>query len=330
MTPGSAVLSLGTISDPSQEKTVKYTSRSRTRGLVTIVACLGSVVIGVALGASEMPRDMTRAGGRIIAVPGPTIRSALWEERRSEGSGPSVCGISLDGRSFVRIIPVSFILGFRHAQFDPLVGVPAIEQFLSADGESRLHIVQFVGQPREVHAHEITAPEGEVRAHEVVQDGHAGMPELEADHDLVASCVDRVGLSRVGFPHRADRQSKLESSSQSRVGVGIHIRVPRVDVTRARACAISRVACSRRSSTALLRPAITASSGQVQISKSTQSLQAPTSCGSPGVTVGRRASSWWRPEGGDALRTRGGDGLRAEGDDGSPVSELPRRYDLSA
>jgi hypothetical protein len=133
------------------------------RGLIGLAAALMLTTTGAAAMPGREAPEAAPAGERVIAVPGSAIRLALWEERQADGSPMRMCGISLDGLSFVRVAPVSYILGFRYEQFDPLAREPEVDPLLVAAGDGRLQVVQFVSQPLEIYSTQIASLGGEVR-----------------------------------------------------------------------------------------------------------------------------------------------------------------------
>ncbi len=84
---------------------------------------------------------------RVISIPGTSSLAVLWNEEDAGGQVTSWYVISPDGRSFTRIRAASHLIRLRYAEFDPLIGSPAVEPALAADAASELAIVQFLTRP---------------------------------------------------------------------------------------------------------------------------------------------------------------------------------------
>ena len=101
-------------------------------------------------------------GDRLIDVAGTAVRVALWTEVAPDGRSEPFYAISLDGHEMATVRRTSYVLELRHAGFDPLVEVPAVEATLAASETTKLYLVQFVTQPLEEYRTAVTSLGGTV------------------------------------------------------------------------------------------------------------------------------------------------------------------------
>lgn len=135
-----------------------------TAGLALAVTLPASAEL-IDLTIDGQPFAMVRgevSGERMIEVPGASTVLATWNEV-VDGETVAHFGVSLDGRTLVRVAPTTYELGLRHGAFDPLDGVPPVESGFEASADMRLHLVQFVTQPLEAFEDAIVARGGVVR-----------------------------------------------------------------------------------------------------------------------------------------------------------------------
>ena len=90
------------------------------------------------------------SGARAIDLPDSRTKVFIWNEADENGGRIPFYAVSLDGKTIAKTQETSFEMKLRYAKFDPLVGVPATPENLTAksvETENGVYIVQFVTQP---------------------------------------------------------------------------------------------------------------------------------------------------------------------------------------
>lgn len=132
----------------------------------------------------------------------PSLLVAWWNEQLPGESGNPYYGISLDGVSFSRITKTSYVLELKNARFDPILGQPPVDPLVEADGNVRLHFVQFHSQPLVEYREAIEALGASIRA---FVPNHAFVVEMS---DAARTQVE--GLPFVRWVDRVHPAYKLE------------------------------------------------------------------------------------------------------------------------